>query len=71
MFWSGFGEPYPEITAYRRPFAAMINPILEVGLVLDRLLEPLPTEEYRRVDPEGYKRLMNQPAFIVVRALKP
>jgi ubiquinone/menaquinone biosynthesis C-methylase UbiE len=71
LLWKGFGKPYPEITTYRRPLAAMLNPLVEAGLLLDRILEPLPTEEYRHADPQGYAYLMNQPSLIVVRALKP
>ncbi len=69
--WTGFGEPRPKIAAYRRPLQAMINPILEAGLVLDRVFEPLPNKEFRRRDEKGYHALMDMPVFILFRARKP
>ena len=69
--WKGFGEPYPVIHFYRRPLQQVINPLLEAGLRLDYLLEPLPTEQYRRKDPENYQKLLKEPGFICIRARKP
>ncbi len=71
MTWGGFGEPAPRITSYRRPLAAMLNPLLESGLLLDHVLEPLPTSDYQQHDPEGYETLMREPGFICIRARKP
>ena len=70
MQWSGFGEPRPVITLFRRSFGAVINPILEAGLLMDTVLEPKPTEQFKHDDPEEYERLMRNPAFICVRAKK-
>ncbi len=70
MEWTGFGPPYPRIVAYRRPLQALINPLLEAGFQLDKLLEPQPTEAFREADPEHYERLIRQPGFICVRARK-
>jgi SAM-dependent methyltransferase len=68
--WSGFGEPKPRITSYRRSFAAQINPLLQAGFVLDDIHEPLPTDAFKARDPVRYERLAKQPDFIVVRAHK-
>ncbi len=70
MEWHGFGEPYPRITAFRRPLEAMINPVIDAGFQIERIVEPRPTEEFRAVDPERYERLMREPGFIGVRAVK-
>jgi hypothetical protein len=48
----------------------MINPLLRAGFRLDMLLEPLPTDTFREADPERYARLMEQPGFLCVRALR-
>ena len=69
--WGGFGEPRPLVRSFRRPLAAMLNPLLDAGLVLDRVLEPLPVDECRRVAPEEYEQLMAEPCFLCVRARKP
>jgi SAM-dependent methyltransferase len=68
--WHGFGEPYPIVKAYRRPLGAVITPLLRSGFILDRLLEPRPTEEFKRADPDDYEKLSNQPGFLCIRAKK-
>jgi len=69
--WGGFGEPRPLVQWFRRPLGAMLNPLVEAGFALDRLLEPRPTEEFRRADPEEYAQLMRAPCFLCGRARKP
>lgn len=42
---------------YRRPLTAMIDALAETGFVVERILEPQPTDDFRSVDPQGYERL--------------
>jgi SAM-dependent methyltransferase len=67
--WNGFSEPIV-MKGYRRPLSEAIAPVLEAGFALDKLVEPLPTEQYKQADPEGYERLMRSPNFICIRARK-
>jgi SAM-dependent methyltransferase len=67
--WTGFGIPV-RMPSYRRPLGAVLNPLLEAGFVLDCVLEPLPTEEFRHADPEEYERLTRRPGFLCLRATK-
>ncbi|MCB0197069.1 MAG: class I SAM-dependent methyltransferase [Anaerolineae bacterium] len=69
--WKGFGEPWPVIRFFRRPLNQILNPVIEAGLVLDYILEPLPTQSYKDKDPEGYEKLHQEPGFICIRAVKP
>jgi SAM-dependent methyltransferase len=69
--WRGFGEPYPVLKGYRRPLSAILNPLLKCGFALDTLLEPRPTEDFKRAEPEDYERLSHEPGFLCVRAGKP
>jgi hypothetical protein len=48
----------------------VINPLLEAGFALERLLEPTPTDEFRAKLPEDYAELMRRPGFLCVRAVK-
>ncbi|MDP3493556.1 MAG: class I SAM-dependent methyltransferase [Hyphomonadaceae bacterium] len=68
--WSGFGEPF-RMNCYRRSLADFINPPLEAGFRLDRLLEPLPTEQFRQADPRRHERLMRRPSFLMMRLQRP
>ncbi|RYD93854.1 MAG: class I SAM-dependent methyltransferase [Sphingomonadales bacterium] len=67
--WSGFGEIFV-MNSYRRPMADYINAPLRAGLVLDKLLEPLPTPEFRDADPRRHAELMRRPAFLMMRLRK-
>lgn len=65
--WTGFGDPV-EVPSYHRPLAAMLDPLLDAGFALDRLVEPTPTEAFREADPEGYEELSRRPSFLCLRA---
>jgi hypothetical protein len=68
--WDSFGDEV-EVPAYRRPLSAMVTPALNAGFRLDRLLEPTPTEEYRRADPERYEYEATRPNFLCFRFFLP
>jgi SAM-dependent methyltransferase len=67
--WRGFGPPV-RVPYYRRPLGAMLDPLLGAGFVLECLLEPRPTPEFKELDPRDYEKLMRQPGFICFRACK-
>ncbi|WP_276253126.1 class I SAM-dependent methyltransferase [Halomontanus rarus] len=48
-----------------------LEPALEAGFQLDRLLESTPTEECRQADPEGYEYEATRPNFLCLRFLAP
>lgn len=64
--WDVFGREVA-VPAYRRPLSAMLEPALEAGFRLDRILEPTPTEAYREADPEGYAYEATRPNFLCLR----
>jgi SAM-dependent methyltransferase len=55
---------------YRRPLQALLDPLLDAGFILDRLVEPRPVPQFREHDPEDYEKLMRRPGFLCVRAKK-
>ena len=67
--WRSFGVDV-NVPYYRRPLSAMIDPLLEAGFILERLLEPKPTQQFEQADRQDYEKLMRQPGFICFRALK-
>jgi SAM-dependent methyltransferase len=69
MEWKGFGTPV-YVPTFRRPLQAAINPLIQAGFVLERILEPQPIQEFAEADPERYERLMREPNFMCVRARK-
>ncbi|WP_435155841.1 class I SAM-dependent methyltransferase [Haladaptatus sp. DFWS20] len=66
--WEGFGDPV-EVPTYRRPLAAILNPILSSGFRLDRIEETRPTETFREKDPDTFERVSREPTFLSIRAV--
>jgi SAM-dependent methyltransferase len=56
---------------YRRPLSRIVTAVLEAGFLLEKLSEPMPTEEFRAAQPEVYQRLTKRPQFLFLRARKP
>jgi hypothetical protein len=46
----------------------MLNSVAEAGLIIDYLLEPLPTEEFKAADSREYAKLCERPGFLCIRA---
>ena len=67
--WRGFGVEV-KVPFFRRPLEAIVRPLFDAGFIIDRLLEPRPTEEFKRVEPEDYENIQQQPGFMTIRACK-
>jgi len=65
--WTGFGAPV-NVPFHRRPLQDRLIPLFEAGFVIDLLIEPLPTEEFRRRQPRSYETVLREPGFLAVRA---
>ena len=66
--WGGFGPERVYVPSFRRPLGATLNPLLDAGFRLERVLEPRPTEPFRAADPKHYAELSRFPCFLCVRA---
>lgn len=62
--WPWLGE----VEFYRRPLTEISWSLSDAGFVIERLVEPVPTDEFRRLKPETYVDLMRQPEFLIVLA---
>lgn len=58
------------IPCYRRSFQAVIDPLIDAGFVMERLLEPVPVEACRDVHPDAYEKLSRRPSFYCIKAVK-
>jgi hypothetical protein len=68
--WRGFGK-IVVMPSYRRSLEEIISPVIESGFQLEKVLEPKPTEEFKKADPVRFASLMHRPGFLCVRARKP
>jgi SAM-dependent methyltransferase len=65
--WRGFGGRV-RVPCYRRSLTETLQPFLDAGFALERVLEPRPTEAMRVADPRHYAELMAFPVFLCIRA---
>ena len=55
------------VKIYHRSFSTIVNTLVGAGFVVERFVEPIPTEELLREYPE-YADLLHKPDFLLVRA---
>ncbi len=67
--WKGFGK-HVVMPSYRRSLQELFAPLIENGFQLTKVVEPLPTDDFKRADPKRYLSLMQRPAFICVQAMR-
>lgn len=70
MAWEAAGEDVT-VTFYRRPFSAVLNPLVEAGFRVEELVEPTPTVAFKQKKPESYEKRSEYPTFLCVRASTP
>ena len=68
--WRGFESVRVHMPSFRRPLSEALNPLIEVGFFLERIIEPKPTEEFKNADPKHFEELSRQPCFICIRVGK-
>jgi ubiquinone/menaquinone biosynthesis C-methylase UbiE len=68
--WRGFEGVRVYMPSFRRSLSATLSPLVETGFCLERILEPKPTDEFKKADPKHYEELSQQPCFLCVRAKK-
>ena len=57
-----------DVPYYRRPLAAMVDPLLANDFALDALVEPQPTDEFAEAAPDLYEKESTHPVFLCIRA---
>ena len=55
---------------YRRSLTEIVDSVSGSGFVIERLVEPMPTDEFKAAKPDDWERLMNQPEFLMILARK-
>lgn len=57
------------VKKYHRTFSSIVNTLIEVGFSINKMIEPLPTEEILSQYP-AYKDLFHKPDFLLVKCTK-
>ncbi len=66
--WEKEGRVY-DVPFYRRPLQTILNDTLSF-FAIEKVIEPKPTLLFKEQAPEKYKKLLNRPNFLIVKARK-
>jgi SAM-dependent methyltransferase len=67
--WTGFGDPI-DVPTIRRPLSAMTEALVETGFLIENIVEALPIEEFKEINPETYAKTSKFPTFLCFRAIR-
>lgn len=67
--WSTFNGKV-KVQFYRRPLCDIFSSVTNSGFVIEKLLEPMPTEQFRIKRPDIYEVMIKRPQFLFIRAKK-
>lgn len=56
-----------DVSYWREPLTSLCEASYRAGFVIERLIEPLPTDTMRERWPEAYERLTHRPGFLLLR----
>jgi len=57
--------------AEREPLSALCADATDAGLLIEKLIEPVPAETMRERYHEDHEQLSKEPGFLILRLLKP
>lgn len=57
------------VKKYHRTFSTIANTLIDAGFIIEKMIEPLPTEELLEKYPD-YEDLFHKPDFLLIRAKK-
>lgn len=69
-WWKGFGGEPVYVPFFRRSLGSITGSLWDAGFVIEQMVEPMPTEEFRQADPDDYEELLREPGFLCIRARK-
>lgn len=59
-----------KVQFYRRSLSKIIASVIESGFTIEKLLEPMPVEQFKIEDPNIYDKLTKNPQFLFIKAKK-
>jgi len=66
--WVGFADDPVSVPVYKRPLQRYTEALAEAGFLIERLIEPTPTDIFKQEKPGSYARHMKVPLFLVISA---
>jgi ubiquinone/menaquinone biosynthesis C-methylase UbiE len=69
--WKSFGGEPVMMPGYYRSFEAMVTPILQAGFIIRSVVDSVPVEALKEVDPAAYEKFMKIPFGMCFEVAKP
>ncbi|MED4018253.1 class I SAM-dependent methyltransferase [Sutcliffiella cohnii] len=66
--WNKVGKVY-DVPFYRRPLQDIMN-VTGTYFSIEKIIEPQPTEAFKRMKREAYIKLMKRPQFLIIKSIK-
>jgi ubiquinone/menaquinone biosynthesis C-methylase UbiE len=60
-----------QVTFWREPLQSLCDAAADAGFLIARVIEPRPAESMRELSPRNYEKLTTEPAFLLLKLLKP
>ena len=64
------GEEKIKVQFYRRLLNKLLQPLINNGFYIEKILEPEPTKEFEEKLPKAYERLLKSPNYLFIKARK-
>jgi hypothetical protein len=65
------GDRAYTVRYWREPLTSLCAAVADAGLLIERLVEPLPAPSMRERFPGDWEKLRREPGFLVLRLVKP
>jgi len=59
-----------KVQFYRRPLSKIITSVIDSGFIIEKILEPMPIEQFKIQEPNTYGKLTKNPQFLFIKAKK-
>jgi SAM-dependent methyltransferase len=64
--WEHFGR----VEFFRRSLTEIFASLADASFLVETLVEPLPTAEFGEARPDAYERILRNPDFLIIRAIR-
>lgn len=71
--WLEYNDDYENhlSKSYHHTFSDYINAIIDAGLVIEKICEPMAPEEWKTMQPDRYESFVETPVYMIIKLKKP
>ena len=71
--WLEYNDDYEDhlSISYHHTFSDYINAIIDAGLLIEEIREPMAPEKWKTMQPDRYDSFMETPVYMIIKMKKP